>query len=172
MVANLLTHQQVCVIICAVGGIMDSRYSHFTVLISSIKKMVTDLKDIEMSEFGLKGTHITCLFYIRLLLEANEEVTATAICKHSFEDKAAVSRAISELEKLGLLVQEGEGQKKYRANLVLTPKGVEVANKIKKKINLYEDKASKDLSDMEKKALYHSLESIQKNLSEMLKNKK
>lgn len=151
---------------------MESRYNHFTVLISSIKKIVNDIKDKEMSEFGLKGTHITCLLYLRLLSNSNETVTATDICKVSFEDKAAISRAVSELETLGLLVQEGGSAKKYRANLKLTKKGEDIAAVIEEKVNKYEDAASADLSEDEKKVLYHALESIQKNLKQITDNKK
>lgn len=151
---------------------MDSRYIHFTVLILGIRKLIAKIKDFEMAEFGLKGIHLTCLFYVSELKEKNVEVTATDICKVSGEDKAAISRVVSDLESNGFLIQEKGDKKKYRANIELTKKGEEIVKKINDKIFDYENKASKDLSDTERKSLYTSLESIYNNLNMLIENKK
>ena len=146
---------------------MENRYSHFTVLISSIRRLVLKIKDMEMSEVGLKGMHLSCLYYISVLGEKDESVTATDLCKVSGEDKAAISRAVKYLESAGYLIQEGDAQKKYRANLKLTEKGIQVVKLADEKISYYENFASRDLSQKEREILYLSLESIEKNLSEV-----
>ncbi len=150
---------------------MESRYGHFTVLISSIRRLVLKIKDMEMSEFGLKGTHLTCMFYISILRENGECVTATDLCKVSGEDKAAISRAVKDLETSGFLIQEGDTKKKYRANLKLTQKGLQIVKVADEKISYYEDFASQDLSEKEREKLYRALESIEKNLSKVCEDK-
>ena len=148
---------------------MESRYYHFTTLILGIRKLINKIKDSEMAELGLKGVHLTCMFYISEIQKEKSEVTATDICKYSGEDKAAVSRILGELEKSGMIVVEQTDKKKYKSKLVLTSAGKSVEKNISKKIEEYENIASKDLTESERKSLYTSLESILKNLAKLTK---
>lgn len=142
----------------------NERFNKFTLLISNIKRLIQKIKDEEMAELGLKGTHVTCLFYV---YDSDGQITATDICEIAGEDKSAVSRAIHELEESGYLVQEGEGKKKYRAVIKLTEKGEKTAEYICEKIDMFFKDGSQDMSEKERIKFYNSLELVNKNLEKI-----
>ena len=76
---------------------MEERYETFTTLIGSISRSIRRIKSEEMAAFGLKGPHVSCLYYLSL----NDGLTAAALCERCGEDKAAVSRSLDYLEKSG-----------------------------------------------------------------------
>ena len=49
---------------------------------------------MEMTELGLKGTHVMCLFFLH---HTPEGLTAAQLCQLCAEDKAAISRTIATL---------------------------------------------------------------------------
>ncbi|MCH5163408.1 MAG: winged helix-turn-helix transcriptional regulator [Clostridiales bacterium] len=133
-------------------------YQSFTLLISSIYRSIYKIKDKEMSALGLKGTHLTCLFYLH---EYGSGQTAADLCKLSGEDKAAISRSIEYLVGSGY-IEPGEGN--YRRPLKLTPKGEETARYISSKVDDFVAHASKDLTDEERLILYKALGKVESKL--------
>lgn len=73
---------------------MTDRFETFTTDIASIYKSIQKIKKYEMNKIGLKGTHVTCM---NLLNNTPEGLTASEICLLAKEDKAGISRALSEL---------------------------------------------------------------------------
>ena len=55
-----------------------------------------------MTEFGLKGTHVMCLFFLH---HTPEGLTAAQLCQLCAEDKAAISRTIATLKEKGYIVE-------------------------------------------------------------------
>lgn len=43
---------------------MEERFETFTVLIARINRGIKRIKAEEMAEFGLKGPHVSCLYYL------------------------------------------------------------------------------------------------------------
>ena len=43
---------------------MDSRFETFTLLITRISRSIKRIKAEEMAAFGLKGPHVSCLYYL------------------------------------------------------------------------------------------------------------
>ena len=78
---------------------MEDRFETFTVLIARISRSIRRLKAEEMERLGLKGPHVSCLYYLSLY----DELTAAELCERCDEDKAAISRSIDYLEKNGYL---------------------------------------------------------------------
>ena len=76
---------------------MQQRFETFTVLIAKISRSIRRIKAEEMSEFHLKGPHVSCLYYLTQL----GPLTAGQLCDRCEEDKAAVSRSLDYLEKNG-----------------------------------------------------------------------
>lgn len=114
-----------------------------------------------MTEFGLKGTHVMCLFY----LHHNEKgLTASQLCALCEEDKAAVSRTIAELNERGYILIELNDGKKYRAPIVLTEQGRQVALKVDQLVAQWVDAGGEQLSEEEREAFYHALSTISENL--------
>lgn len=99
---------------------MQQRFETFTVLIAKISRSIRRIKAEEMSEFHLKGPHVSCLYYLTQL----GPLTAGQLCDRCEEDKAAVSRSLEYLEQNGYVTRP---DKRYRSPLTLTEKGQETA---------------------------------------------
>ena len=108
---------------------MLHRFEDFVTGITECYRYIQRIKAMEMTELGLKGTHVMCLFYLG---RSPEGLTSTQLCTLCGEDKAAVSRTLAELEQLGHCHRLNNG-KKYRALLKLTPEGARLAEQICKK---------------------------------------
>lgn len=107
---------------------MQERFRDFTLLISNVSRAINKIKNHEMKKYGLKGTQVSCLFY---LYGKKQEMTATDICALCEEDKGAISRALKELENKGLITYKNDdNKKKYNSIILLTPSGYDTAEKI------------------------------------------
>ena len=100
---------------------MQQRFETFTVLIAKISRSIRRIKAEEMSEFHLKGPHVSCLYYLTQL----GPLTAGQLCDRCEEDKAAVSRSLEYLEQNGYVTRP---DKRYRSPLTLTEKGQETGH--------------------------------------------
>lgn len=139
---------------------MKERFETFTVLIAKINRSIRRIKNQEMAEYGLRGTQISCLYY----LYAFEELTATELCERCEEDKATVSRALESLEKNGFVVCRSASAKRYKSPLFLTEKGKEVGKRICGKIDCVLDEVSIGVSEEERASLYRVLSAISDHL--------
>lgn len=139
---------------------MKERFETFTVLIAKINRSIRKIKNQEMAEYGLRGTQISCLYY----LYAFEELTATELCERCEEDKATVSRALESLEKNGFVVCRSASAKRYKSPLFLTEKGKEVGKRICDKIDCVLDEVSIGVSEEERASLYRVLSAISDHL--------
>ncbi len=148
---------------------MEERYQLFTTLITRCARAIKKIKSSEMSEFSLKGLHVSCLYYVYV----NEKsLTATELCEICDEDKANVSRAIDVLELNGFVVCNSKTQKKYNCPISLTEKGKELAKRIATKIENIVTMASQGLLDEDRKVFYSTLTLISNNLDKICKNYK
>ncbi len=136
------------------------RFKTFTVLVDKLKRSIRRIKTEEMSEYELKSPHVSCLYY----LYSSEPMTSKQLAEICEEDKASVSRSIEYLEEQGYIVCETKNQKRYKAPLVLTEKGVEIAKIISEKINRILFEASAGLCEEDRTVMYRSLAVISENL--------
>lgn len=144
---------------------MKERFETFTVLINRISRNIRKIKNQEMAEYGLRSTHISCLYY----MFTNEGITATDLCERCEEDKATISRTVDYLETNGYLTCESKSAKRYKSPLVLTEKGLEVAKKIAYKIDSVLAEISVGLTEEKRVAFYHSLSVISESLDKVAK---
>ena len=56
---------------------MEERFKTFTVLITNIARSIHKIKTEEMSEFKLKSSHVSCLYY----LYKEQSLTAKELCE-------------------------------------------------------------------------------------------
>ena len=138
---------------------MIQRFDAFVSGITSCYKYIQRIKSMEMTEFGLKGTHVMCLYYLR---QNPAGLTASQLCGLCAEDKAAISRTVSELRSRGYITTLSE--KAYRAMLTLTAAGQEVARKFDKLIEGWVTAGGDGLTDEERLDFYKSLATIAENL--------
>ena len=144
---------------------MKERFETFTVLIAKISRNIRRLKNQEMAEYGLRCTHISCLYY----LYSKDFLTATDLCECCEEDKATISRALDFLEENAFITCESKSAKRYKSPLMLTQKGKEIGKKISEKIDRVLDEVSVGLNDGERKEFYRCLTIISGNLDKITK---
>lgn len=144
---------------------MLQRFEAFVTGITTCYKYIQRIKSAEMTEFGLKGTHVMCLFFLH---HNPQGLTAAQLCQLCAEDKAAISRTISSLQEQGYLTG---GEKKYRASLFLTQTGLELARKIDAVIEQWVCFGGDGLSEEERSAFYFALDRISGNLKIQADNK-
>ena len=139
---------------------MKERFETFTVLIAKISRNIRKIKNQEMSEYGLRSAHVSCLYY----LYSAKYLTATELCERCEEDKATISRALDYLEANEYISCESKFAKRYKSPLTLTEKGKVVGKKIADKINSVLDEISVALTEEERISFYQSLAVISNGL--------
>ena len=126
------------------------RYEKFTVLINKIGRSIRRIENKEMSEYNLRSTHVSCLYYLYL----EDNLTATELCDKCAEDKATISRAITYLEAQGFLTCQSKSAKRYKSPIKLTEKGSEAGKKIAEKINHVLDGITYEFADEKRREFY------------------
>lgn len=140
---------------------MLDRFETFATTIVRINRYVQKIKSMEMSAVGLRGTHVMCLYSLG---KAPEGLTAARLCEICGEDKAAISRTVSELVN-GQYITAGEsGKRAYRARLRLTEKGRDTLTYINERVDCALDSVGEDLSDRRREDLYDMLAQIETQL--------
>ncbi|MBR6790832.1 MAG: winged helix-turn-helix transcriptional regulator [Oscillospiraceae bacterium] len=145
---------------------MIQRFQSFVTGITICYKSIQQIKSTEMTEFGLKGTHAMCLFFLHH--QDEEGLTAAQLCQLCEEDKAAISRTLATLQSKGFIVSE---EKKYRARLVLTESGREVASRMDTLIEQWVGFGGDGVSDEDRATFYRVLEAIALNLRDKVEQK-
>lgn len=141
---------------------MVERFEDFTSNIALAYKYIIKIKTHEMEKFGLKASHVMCLYNLG---KYPDGLTAGELTKLCEEDKAGVSKSVASLREKGLVILDDEnGAKKYRAKYKITEAGKEVYDKISKIIIHVVKECSADLTDEERATFYRSLETITANL--------
>lgn len=138
---------------------MIQRFQAFLTGITTCYKYIQRIKNAEMTEFGLKGIHVSCLFY---LSHSAEGLTSAQLCQLCAEDKATISRIVADLREKGYM-EPGEG-KNYRATLHLTPAGIEIGKKMEPIIESWVGIGGVGLTDSERETFYEGLSLISENL--------
>ena len=138
---------------------MNQRFQNFLTGITVCYKYIQRIKNAEMTEFGLKGAHVACIFY----LNHNEEgLTSAQLCSLCAEDKASISRTVADLRSRGFI--EAGGPKTYRTLLRLTPAGREVARQMEPAIEEWVNIGGVGLTEAQRASFYDTLALIAENL--------
>ena len=145
-----------------------NRFEKFSALIFEVTRQWHRISTEEMSKYKLKGSYA---LYLSKISNYPDGITAAVLSEECSRDKADVSRALTAIEKEGLVYRDNQGNR-YRAKLRLTEKGTEVAEHVEKRSSLAVDGASLGISDEERNTFYAVLEKITANLKEINKNAK
>lgn len=143
---------------------MIQRFQDFVTGITACYKYIQRIKSMEMTEFGLKGTQVMCIFFLQ---HNSEGLTASQLCQLCAEDKAAISRTLATLQKQGYILT---GEKKYRTPLYLTDKGRALASQMDGLIQQWVGCGGNGLSDEERATFYRALVQIAGNLRQNINN--
>ena len=147
---------------------MEDRFETFTVLIARISRSIRRLKAEEMERLGLKGPHVSCLYYLSLY----DELTAAELCERCDEDKAAISRSLDDLEKNGYITCASGAGKRYKSPLRLKERGKAIGRAKGEKIMRIVEAASEGLSEAERQTMYRALALVSENLERIYTHKK
>ena len=140
---------------------MIDRFERFSFAIFEISRHWHKITADVMAEYGLKGPHAIYL----IALKKSGGITAARLCALCDRDKADVSRAISLMEKQGLVRRDSK--QSYRAQLELTEAGLAAAEHVWKKAQAAVDAVGRGIPEEEREKFYIALESIAVNLREL-----
>ena len=140
---------------------MVSRFELFASSITCIYRYIQKIERTEMEKYGLKGPHAQCLVVMDRFPEG---ITAARLCELCERDKAAISRAVAELEEAGLLSRREQNGIHYRVPLVLTETGKIAARNVNELASRAVEIAGAGLNDEERSVFYHVLGIIARNL--------
>ena len=142
---------------------MEERFETFTVLINEISRSIHKLKTMEMAEFDLRSSHVSCVYYLYKM----KALTAKELCDICAEDKANISRAVKYLEENGYVRCDAKHTKRYQSPLTLTEKGDEIGERIARKIDCILSHVGDGISEEDRRIMYRSLAAITANLQKI-----
>ncbi len=142
---------------------MIDRFTRFSYAIFEISRCWHKLAAEEMEKEGLRGPYAV---YLLAIWRARDGITAAQLSELCGRDKADVSRAVSFMEKKGMLTKEGSA---YRAVLRLTDAGRAVAERVCTRAAVAVEQAGQGFSEEQRAVFYQVLETITGNLKELSK---
>ncbi len=145
---------------------MVKRFEAFTLGLSKLNSGWSKLAAEELKPYGLKGTDAV---YLVALYKHKEGLSSVNLCEICNKDKAEVSRAVSALEKKGIVIRENVTKNGYRAKIKLTEQGTEVTCAIRGRIQLAVEQGGSGLTDEQREHFYYALQVIADNLYEINK---
>ena len=146
---------------------MLSRFEQFSTSIAMIYHAIQKIERMEMGKYGLKGPHAQCLLAIS---RHPEGITAAQLCETCEKDKAAISRAIAELEEADMLIRRDPDGKRYRSRLLLTRKGQDVAGNVSHLVHTAVSQASEGYDQKDRETFLHVLKLIAGNLQNICRD--
>ena len=137
------------------------RFEQFSSLISGIYRDIQKLKTKWTDPLGMKSVHI---FWVYLLKNHPEGLTASELSRHSQSHRSLVSREIPELIDLGyVMVKTTAGQRRYGQKLTLTNTGLEIAEKISEASLDIQNKVNAGIPEEDLLVLYRTLGILMEN---------
>ncbi len=143
---------------------MLQRFEELSSAISAIYHHIQKIERDEMEKYGLKGPYA---HYLAAMTRFPQGITAAQLGQECGRDKAAVSRAISDMERQGLISRDRTNTSGYRAPLLLTPLGLEAAHYVAEKAKSAVELGGQGLTDEARTAFYQGLRQIAANLQSL-----
>lgn len=144
---------------------MTERFETFVLSINRIYRCIQKIKSREMTELGLQGPHVMCLFQLRQNPDGLTAAELSALC---MEDKAGISRAVARLEEKGLVRLEAASEKRrYRAKICLTSAGEKISGEMVQLIEQAVFWGGRGLSEAQRASFYDTLNIIAQNLNQI-----
>lgn len=138
----------------------NDHLEQFTLTLADVLKSIKKLKDQRMSAYGLRSSHVMVLY---ILGRTPDGLTPAELSDASSVDKALISRIISELTEKGFVTTAPSGGKRYKARLLLTTEGRNVANYIASAVSTIQQKVSGDIPKEDLEIFYRTLFILQTN---------
>lgn len=138
----------------------------FTSLIQQIERSLFRLKIEHMQRLGLKGIHALCIFQ---LAQSEDGFTQRDLIEATGEDKASISRAITQLKSKGYVkeIASSDG-KKYNTRFALAKEGKPIGKIVEAQVLQALNIASEGIGLEERATLYKCLSGINTKLSSIV----
>jgi len=146
------------------------RFGKFTLLIDGIYKNIHKIKLDTAPYLGIKSVHV---FWIYLLRKHSDGLTSTELASLSEIDRSLVSREVAKLCADGYIMSVGgTGKRKnYDSRLVLTEKGMELAESIRLEAMDVQARADAGITEEELALFYAVLEKLHDNFVKITKER-
>ena len=139
----------------------EERFEQFSSLISGIYRDIQKLKTKWTEPLGMKSVHI---FWVYLLKNHPEGLSASELSRHSQSNRSLVSREIQELINLGYVyAEETPKQRRYGQKLRLTESGLAVAQRISDASLEIQNAVNTGIPEDDLITLYRTLEILMQN---------
>ena len=139
----------------------EERFEQFSSLISGIYRDIQKLKTKWTEPQGMKSVHI---FWVYLLKNHPEGLSASELSRHSQSNRSLVSREIQELINLGYVyAEETPKQRRYGQKLRLTESGLTVAQRISDASLEIQSAVNAGIPEDDLITLYRTLEILMQN---------
>ena len=140
---------------------MIDRFERFSFSIAEIYRYWHKIAADEMEKYGLKGPYAV---YLTTMYRFPDGITATQLSEYCSKDKSDVSRAMTLMEKKGLVKKTGVNQNLYRARIQLTEEGLNAAAHVRQRAGIAVELAGAGISEADRAVFYETLEHIASNL--------
>lgn len=146
----------------------EERFEQFSSLISGIYRDIQKLKAKWTEPLGMKAVHI---FWVYLLKNHPEGLTASELSRHSQSNRSLVSREIQELIDLGYVsAPQTTPHRRYGQKLTLTEEGKQVANQISKASLTIQNQVNAGIPEEDLITLYRTLGILMENFHRLAEN--
>lgn len=143
---------------------MEKRFERFAAAVLEMNRYLQRIKEQEMRRFGLRSAHTMCIFYLGQHPEGLTVTQLTEICR---EDKAAVSRNLSELSRMGLVSCSAPPDRRvYRDPYRLTERGKEIAAQVEARVSDALSACGRGLTEAQRDNFYTAAQIIISNLED------
>jgi MarR family transcriptional regulator for hemolysin len=129
----------------------------------SMKREITLIASAELKSLNLGEKQMAILFY----LAENRGLVASDLARHTQSDRASVTRALQSLESAGFLRRKSDPADSRRAELELTAKGRNMAEKLEAIRGEVIKRIAGTLSAKELKELERLMRSVAEGLSNL-----
>lgn len=143
---------------------MVERFERFSYTISEISRYWHRIANEVMKRYDLKGAYSV---YFTTMSRFPEGLTAAQLVELCGRDKADVSRAMALLEEKGLVLRQSGDRRAYRARLVLSDSGLDVAAQINERAKSAVDFVSRGLYPEKREVFYEVLALICANMQDL-----
>lgn len=143
---------------------MEKRFERFAAAVLEMNRYLQRIKEQEMRRFGLRSAHTMCIFYLGQHPEGLTVTQLTEICR---EDKAAVSRNLSELSRMRLVSCSAPPDRRvYRDPYRLTERGTEIAAQVEARVSDALSACGRGLTEAQRDNFYTAAQIIISNLED------
>lgn len=140
---------------------VEERFEQFSSLISGIYRDIQKLKARWTEPLGMKSVHI---FWVYLLKNYPEGLTASELSRHSQSNRSLVSREIQELMDMGYIqTATAAAHRRYGQKLILTQSGLEVAQRISNASLEIQNQVNAGIPEADLITLYRTLGTLMEN---------